>query len=160
MESLARPYALGQVFHARCGSLGSYAATVVAAKISVNKKLDSALSRLGAIGPDFVIGKATTRGFHRSVLSKRLKPPVKSSYRKLILWWALVFLSIGWIVFYINTGTKNSSAGLSPPLTFFALLSAATLLLLLVLFWRHNQTTYKRRRGRWCFFRSAGSSST
>ena len=25
---------------------------------------------------------------------------VKWSYRKLILWWALTFLSIGWIVFY------------------------------------------------------------
>ena len=56
-----------------------------------------------------------------------------------------MFLSIGWIVFYINTGTKNSSAVLSPPLILFSGLSAATLLLLLVLFWRHNQFTYKRR---------------
>ena len=51
-------------------------------------------------GPHFVIGKATTRGFHQSVLSKRLNPPVKWSYRKLILWWAVAFLSIGWIVSY------------------------------------------------------------
>ena len=57
---------------------------------------------VGASGPDFVIGKATTRGFHQSVLSNQLKPPVKWSYRKLILWWAVAFLSIGWIVFYIN----------------------------------------------------------
>ena len=56
---------------------------------------------------------------------------------QLILWWVQVFLSIGWIVFYMNTITKNSSAVLSPPLTLFALLSAATFLLLLVLFWRH-----------------------
>src|SRR5207253_6943345 len=66
---------------------------------------------------DFVVGKATTRAFHQSVLSKQLNPPVKWSYRKLILWWALVFLSIGWIVFYIHTITKNSAAVLSPPLT-------------------------------------------
>ena len=104
---------------------------------------------IGGRGPDFVIGKATTRGFHQSVLSKQLNPPVKWSYRKLILWWALVFLSIGWIVFYMNTGAKNSAAVLSPPLTLFALLSAATFLLLLVLFWRHNQTTYKRRYSQW-----------
>jgi hypothetical protein len=58
---------------------------------------------VGGRGPDFVIGKATTRGFHQSVLSKQLKPPVKWPYRKLILWSALMFLSIGWIVFYINT---------------------------------------------------------
>ena len=44
---------------------------------------------VGGHGPDFVIGKATTRGFHQSVLSKRLNPPVKRSYRKLILWWAV-----------------------------------------------------------------------
>ena len=104
---------------------------------------------VGGSGPDFVIGKATTRGFHQSVLSKRLNPPVKWSYRKLILWWALVFLSIGWIVFYINTIAKNSAAALSPPLTLFALLSAATFLLLLVLFWRHNQFTYKCRYFQW-----------
>jgi phosphoglycerol transferase MdoB-like AlkP superfamily enzyme len=89
--------------------------------------------------------KATPRGFHESVLSRWLNPPVKWSFRKLILWWALLFLSIGWIVFYINTGTKNSSAVLSPLLILFSGLSAARFLLLLVLFWRHNQTTYKRR---------------
>jgi uncharacterized integral membrane protein len=60
-----------------------------------------------------------------------------------------MFLSIGWIVFYINTGAKNSAAVLSPPLTLFALLSAATFLLLLVLFWMHNQTTHKRRYSQW-----------
>ena len=104
---------------------------------------------VGGHGPDFVIGKATTRGFHQSVLSKQLNPPVKWSYRKLILWWALAFLSLGWIVFYINAVTRNSGAVLSPPLTLFASLSAATFLLLLVLFWGHNHTTYKRRYSQW-----------
>jgi hypothetical protein len=65
---------------------------------------------VGGRGPDLVIGKATTRGFHQSVLSKQLNPPVKWSYRKLTLWW-VVFLSIGWIVFYINAITRNSAAG-------------------------------------------------
>jgi len=104
---------------------------------------------VGGHGPDLVIGKATTRGFHQSVLSKQLNPPVKWSYRKLILWWALAFLSIGWIVFYINTITKNSGAVLSHPLTLFTFIAAATFLLLLVLFWRHNQTTHKRRYSQW-----------
>jgi hypothetical protein len=104
---------------------------------------------VGGHGPDFVIGKATTRGFHQSVLSKRLNPPVKWSYRKLILWWALAFLSIGWIVFYINAGTINSSAVSLLPLILFSGLSAVTFLLLLVLFWGHNQSTYKRRFSQW-----------
>ena len=41
---------------------------------------------------------------------------------------SLAFLSIGWITFYTNAVTKNSSAVVSPPLTLFALLSAATFL--------------------------------
>ena len=75
---------------------------------------------------------------------------MKWSYRKLILWWALVFLSISWIIFYINIITKNSAAVWSPPLTLFALLSAAMFLLLLALFWRHhNHSTYKREYSKW-----------
>ena len=64
---------------------------------------------VGGHGPGLIIGKATTRGLHQSVLSKRLNPPVKWSYRKPILWWALAFLSIGWILFYTNAVTKNFS---------------------------------------------------
>jgi len=60
-----------------------------------------------------------------------------------------VSCSIGWIVFYINSFIKHSSAVLSPPLILFSRLSAATLLLLLVLFWRHNQFAYKRRYSQW-----------
>ena len=74
---------------------------------------------------------------------------MKWSYRKLILWWALVFLSIGWIVIYINIGPKHSYAVLSTPLILFSRLSAATFLLLLVLFWRHNRTTYRGRYSQW-----------
>jgi hypothetical protein len=36
----------------------------------------------------------------------------------------LVFLSVGWIVFYVNTITKNSSSVSSVPLTIYALVSA------------------------------------
>ena len=57
-------------------------------------------------------------------------------------------LSIGWIVFYVNSITENSAAVLSPPLTFFAWLSVATFLLC----WfcsGDNQTTYKRRYSQW-----------
>ena len=104
---------------------------------------------VGSHGPDLLVARATTRGSHQSILSKQLKPPVKLSYQKLIRWSALAFLSIGWIVFYMNTGAKNSAAVLSPPLALFALSSAATFLLLVVLFWRHNQTAYKRRYSQW-----------
>ncbi len=79
---------------------------------------------VGSCGPDFVIGKATTRGFHQSVLSKQLTPPVKWSYRKLILWWVVVFLSIGWIVFYgflLEAQSVHPQASLFPVGTLVAL---------------------------------------
>ena len=87
---------------------------------------------VGGRGPGLTIGKATTREFHQSVLSKRLSPPVKWSYRKLILWWAVVSFAIGWILFYINSFLKHSSAVLSPPLILFLRLSVAIFVLLLV----------------------------
>ena len=95
---------------------------------------------VGQLGPGLLIGRATTRGVHQR--SKQLSPSVKWSYQKLILWWVLVFLSIGWIIFYTNTITRNSSAVLSLPLTLFSALSAIALLPLLVV-WRHNQYAYK-----------------
>src|SRR6516162_1103339 len=64
---------------------------------------------VGGHGPDLLVARATTQGSQQSNLSKRLSPPVKWSYRKLILWWALAFLSIGWILFYTNAVTKNFS---------------------------------------------------
>jgi hypothetical protein len=82
-------------------------------------------------------------------MSKQLSPPAKWSYRKLILWWAPVFLSTGCVIFYINSTTRKSSAVLSPTLIRLSLLSAATFLLLLVLFWTHNQSAYKRQYSRW-----------
>jgi hypothetical protein len=80
---------------------------------------------------------------------RQLSPPVKWSYRKLILWWTLLFLSIGWVVFYINIIARNSPPVLSPPLIFFSRLATAALLLLVVLFWTHNQCAYKRRYSQW-----------
>jgi hypothetical protein len=50
------------------------------------------------------------------VRSHRNAPP---GYRK-------AAVEAGWIVFYINAVTKNSSAVLSPPLTIFTFFSAAT----------------------------------
>ena len=71
------------------------------------------LSWLAAMA-HLLVARATTRGFQQSVLSKQLNPPVKRSYRKLILWWALVFLSIGWIGCYIMQSIFNG-AGIGVP---------------------------------------------
>ena len=44
---------------------------------------------VGGGDPDLVVGRATTRGSQQSALSKKLTPPVKWSYRKLIFWSAI-----------------------------------------------------------------------
>src|SRR5438093_4385607 len=87
-------------------------------------------TRLGAVvvgggGPDLVVGKATTRGTHQSAPSKKLAPPVKWSYLKVIGRSVLVFLCAGWLVFYVNTVTTNATTVSSSPLTLFALIYGA-----------------------------------
>jgi hypothetical protein len=102
---------------------------------------------VGGSGPDLFVARATTRGFQ--VRSKHLSPPVKWSYRRLIFWWVLALLCVGWIVFYVNTVSRNSSVVLSTPLILFALFSAIVFVLLFVLVWRHNESTYKRQYSEW-----------
>jgi hypothetical protein len=110
-------------------------------------RLSAAL--VGGNGPDLVVGRATTQASHQSDLSKQLTPPAKWSYLKVGSWFVLAFLCVGWVVFYVNTVTTNSSTVSSPPLTFFALVSAASFALLLFLVWQHNHATYQRRFADW-----------
>jgi len=110
-------------------------------------RLSAALA--GGNGPDLVVGRATTQASHQSALSKQLSPPAKWSYLKVGSWSVLAFLCIGWLVFYVNTVTTNSSTVSSTPLTFFALISVASFALLLFFVWNHNHSSYKRRLAAW-----------
>ena len=103
---------------------------------------------IGSEGPDLVVGRATTKGTQHTDVSKALTPPKKWSYRKLFGWSLLVFLSVGWIVFYASTITKNSSTVFSMPLTIYGVLSACVFILLLALFWRHN-SSYETQYAQW-----------
>src|SRR5437899_2111529 len=76
-------------------------------------------------GPNLIVGRATTRGTEQSALSKKLTAPVKWSYLKMVGWSVLLFVCVGWLIFYVNAVTTNSSTVSSPPLTVFALISAA-----------------------------------
>ena len=104
---------------------------------------------VGSDGPDLVVGRATTKGTQQTNISKALTPPKKWSYRKLFGWSVLVVLSVGWIVFYVNTITKNSSSVSSMPLTIYSVLSVGVFVLLVVLFWKHNHSTYPRQYAEW-----------
>src|SRR5258708_31907174 len=104
---------------------------------------------VGSGGPDLVVGRATTRGTEQSALSKKLTPPMKWSYLKVVGWSVLLFVCVGWLVFYVNTITTNATTGSSAPLTLFSLISAATFILLLFLCSKHNHVTYRQRLAEW-----------
>ena len=104
---------------------------------------------VGSDGPDVVVGRATTKGIQQTEISKALTPPKKWSYLKLLGWSVLVFLSVGWIVFYVNTITKNSSSVSSVPLTIYTVLSAGVFVALILVYWKHNHYAYARQFGRW-----------
>lgn len=104
---------------------------------------------VGGGGADLVFGRASTRASHQSALSNKLSPPAKWSYRKLIFWSALVFLCGGWLVFYINTISKNATTVSSPALTGYALIGAVALAVLLAFVVRHNRSVYPKRFAEW-----------
>ena len=104
---------------------------------------------VGSDGPDVVVGRATTKGTQQTEISKTLSPPKKWSYLKLLGWSLLGFLSLGWVVFYVNTITNNSSSVSSLPLTVFAVLSVCLFVALCFLYWNHNNSTYPRQYARW-----------
>lgn len=104
---------------------------------------------VGSDGPDVVVGRATTKGMQQTEISKALTPPAKWSYVKLLGWSALVFLSVGWIVFYVNSITNNSSSVSSLPLRVFAVLCSGLFVALFLIYWTHNHSTYPRQYARW-----------
>ena len=104
---------------------------------------------VGSDGPDVVVGRATTKGIQQTEISKALTPPKKWSYLKLFGWSVLVFLSVGWIVFYVNTVEANSSSVLSLPLGIYGILGIGICAGVCILFWKHNHSTYPRQFAQW-----------
>lgn len=104
---------------------------------------------VGGNGPDLLVGRVTMRGSQQSTLSKRLSPPAKWSYLKVISWSVLAFLCIGWLVFYVHAVTTNSSMVFLAPLTVFTYFSSALFVLLLLIAWKHNHSTYPRQHTHW-----------
>ena len=104
---------------------------------------------IGSDGPDVVVGRATTKGTQQTEISKVLSPPTKWSYLKLVGWSVLVFVSIGWIVFYVNAITKNSTSVSSVPLTIYVVLCAGVFAAIVVLFSKHNHSTFPHQFAQW-----------
>jgi len=103
----------------------------------------------GSGGPDLVVARAATHGTQQSALSKKLAPPVKWSYLKVTGWSVLLFVCVGWLVFYVNTVTTNATTVSSFPLTFFMLIFAVTFALVLFVVWKHNHSSYQTQYAQW-----------
>jgi hypothetical protein len=102
---------------------------------------------LGENGPNLVVGRAITQGTHQSQLSVRLRPPVKWSYGKLILWSAL--FSFGVLVVYIHSVMGSPAPASSLGVVTYLVLFPVILLFCLFLVWRHNTFFYPRQLERW-----------
>lgn len=104
---------------------------------------------VGSDGPDLVVGSGTTKGIQQTAISRMVAPPTKWSYKRLVGWSVLAFLSVGWIVFYVNTITRNASSISSVPLTIYVLFSAAIFVAVFLVYWKHNHSTYSRQYEQW-----------
>jgi len=98
-------------------------------------------------GPDVLVGRATTRGSQQSALSKRLSPPSKWSYMKLILWSGVVTLIA--LVIYIQHVMSSPVPVSSLPAKLYVLFAPVVFLLLVAIIWRHNHSTYQQKYAQW-----------
>ncbi len=102
---------------------------------------------VGAGGPDFVVGRATTHGVQQSELSREISPPTKWSYGKVVLW--SVVVSLVALVVYVRSVMSHPGPASSLPVTLYAVISPIILAVLLVAIWRHNHSTYSREYAEW-----------
>src|SRR5215470_11647496 len=98
-------------------------------------------------GPGVLVGRTTTRGSQQSALSKRLSPPSKWSYAKLVLWSGVVTLIA--LFLYAQHVMTSPSPVSSLPVKLYVGFAPVVLLLLLGIVWRHNHSTYLREYAEW-----------
>jgi hypothetical protein len=98
-------------------------------------------------GPSILVGRTTTLGTQQSALSKRLWPPTKWSYAKLVLWSGVVTLIA--LVIYVQHVMSSPVPASSLPVKLYVIFAPAVLLLLVGIVWRHNHSTYQTRYAEW-----------
>src|SRR6202521_2277087 len=91
---------------------------------------------VGEGGPDVVARRATTRGIQETDVSKRLSPPAKWSYLKLVLWSA--FVSLVALVVYVRSVMSGPVPASSLPVKIYAVVAPVAFILLVTIYWRHN----------------------
>lgn len=114
-------------------------------RVNTHTRLTGVL--IGSGGPDMIVGRARTRVIHQTGLSKRLSPPAKWSYVKLVAWGGI--MSVVALIAYVNHVMASPPPVSVLPVQIYAVLFSAVLVSLLILAWRHNRSTYPRRYAQW-----------
>ncbi len=97
--------------------------------------------------PDSVAGRATSHSVQQSDLSKKISPPAKWSYGKVILW--SVVVSFVALIIYVRSVMSHPGPASSLAVTLYAVIFPIVLVALLVAIWRHNYSTYSREYAEW-----------
>ena len=98
-------------------------------------------------GPGILVGRLTTRGSQQSALAKRLSPPSKWSYVKLVMWSGAVTLIA--LVIYVQHVMSSPVPASSLPVKLYAVFAPIVLLLLIGTVWRHNHSIYQQKYAEW-----------
>src|SRR5712691_5401430 len=98
-------------------------------------------------GPGILVGRTSTRGSQQSALSKRLSPPTKWSYVKLVGWSGVVTLIA--LVLYVQHVMASPVPASSLPVKLDVIFAPAVFLLLVAIIWRHNHSAYEQKYARW-----------
>ena len=98
-------------------------------------------------GPGILVGRTSTRGSQQSALSKRLSPPTKWSYVKLVGWSGVVTLIA--LVLYVQHVMASPVPASSLPVKLYVAFAPLVLFLLVGIVWRHNHSAYQQKYARW-----------
>ncbi len=102
---------------------------------------------LGGAGPDVIVGRAVTKGVQQTELSKRLRPPTKWSYGKLMGLTAAVSFTM--LIVYVHS-VMGSSGKVSPePAVAGMVVVTMGFLVSLIVVLRHNHFVYPKQYAEW-----------
>jgi hypothetical protein len=98
-------------------------------------------------GPGILVGNTSTRGSQQSALSKRLSPPTKWSYVKLVGWSGVVTVIA--LVLYVQHVMASPASASSLPVKLYVVFAPLVLFLLVGIVWRHNHSAYEQKYAQW-----------
>ncbi len=101
----------------------------------------------GSDGPNVIVCKAVTQGVHQTQLSRRLRPPMKWSYLKLLGWTVVLTFTV--LIVYVHSVMGSSTKVSALPAVVGMFVVATGFLISLVLTWGHNHLVYPRQYAEW-----------